>query len=338
MSKGRVFKRGDVWWIQYSVSGRQYRETARTTRKANAEALLQRRQQEIWEGRFFPGRRAKSDLTLEGLKDLWERERAKKKSLRHDKARLARAVDFFGAYRLVGTLTADDLSDWRDCLRNLELSEATINRHFAALRSALNLASDRGHVHQNPFRGVRLEKERGERNRVCSVDEYRRLIGATSGEFKLLIVIGYWVGMRLGEIVGMTRTGLDAKAKLMRLSAEDTKESDTKATPLPVEALAILEELPKRIDGRLFAFTSETYSRQFSTLCRELGIEDLRFHDFRHTAVTNMRRAGVDLTTIMRITGHKAIQTLMGYSHVTEDDLGTAMSKVEAHAAGKERS
>ncbi len=334
MGQGRTFKRGAVWWIQYSVAGRQYRETAKTTRKADAEALLRRRQQEIWEGRFFPGRRVRSDLTVAGLKDLWESERATKRSLRQDKVRLARAVERFGAHRLVGTLTADDLAAWRDELR-AKYSEATVNRHLAAMRSALNLASDRGHVHQDPFRGIRLSPERGARNRVCSPDEYRALLEGAYLELRLLIAIGYWTGMRLGEIVGAQR--IDKKARSIRLTAAETKEADTKSVPLPTDAITVIDEMPKRLDGRWFTYTANTYSRHFADLCAKLKIDGLRFHDLRHTAVTSMRRAGVDLLTIQRITGHKAIQTLKRYSHVTEDDLSAAMAKTEAHAAGRDR-
>jgi len=51
------------------------------------------------------------------------------------------------------------------------------------------------------------------------------------------------------------------------------------------------------------------------------GIENFRFHDFRHTFVTNMRRAGKQDRAIMAITGHKTMAMLMRYDSVDEDDL-----------------
>lgn len=45
----------------------------------------------------------------------------------------------------------------------------------------------------------------------------------------------------------------------------------------------------------------------FRKACREAGIEDFVFHDFRHTAITNWRRAGIDHLTIMKISGHKTM-------------------------------
>jgi integrase-like protein len=44
----------------------------------------------------------------------------------------------------------------------------------------------------------------------------------------------------------------------------------------------------------------------FGKACKRAGITNLRLHDLRHTASTNLRRAGVDATTAMKIVGHKS--------------------------------
>ena len=51
------------------------------------------------------------------------------------------------------------------------------------------------------------------------------------------------------------------------------------------------------------------------------SIKDFHFHDFRHTFVTRMRKAGKQDRTIMAITGHKTMAMLMRYDTVDEDDL-----------------
>lgn len=56
----------------------------------------------------------------------------------------------------------------------------------------------------------------------------------------------------------------------------------------------------------------------FNAACRRAKIEGFRFHDFRHTAVTNMRRAGIDHLTIMRITGHKTLEVFKRYNSFLE--------------------
>lgn len=47
---GRVFQRGSVWWVDYHHSGQKIRETSRSTKRADAIALLKRRHEELGKG------------------------------------------------------------------------------------------------------------------------------------------------------------------------------------------------------------------------------------------------------------------------------------------------
>ena len=61
------------------------------------------------------------------------------------------------------------------------------------------------------------------------------------------------------------------------------------------------------------------------------GITNFRFHDFRHTAITNMRRAGIDLLTIMQISGHKTTVCFTRYNSFREADLKAAACKANTY-------
>jgi integrase len=59
------------------------------------------------------------------------------------------------------------------------------------------------------------------------------------------------------------------------------------------------------------------------------GIDNLRFHDLRHTFNTNMRKAGVDQSVIMKITGHKRPKIFQRYNTVDLIDAKEACQKLE---------
>jgi integrase len=124
------------------------------------------------------------------------------------------------------------------------------------------------------------------------------------------------------------------------MRAADTKEGAVKAAPLTAEIVDELRALPRNVSGRVFRCRRDWYSRAFGTLCASLKppIVDLHFHDLRHTALTNMRRRGLDLVTMAAISGHKTLDMLRRYQHVSEDDLRAAMDTVSGHAAGRDRS
>jgi integrase len=331
MSTGRVYKRGRKWWIQYSVEGRQYRESAKTSRREQAETLLRERQREIWEGRFFPGARARAHKTVGQLRDMWLKEKAGKSSIGSDRIRFAKFCDHVGEHRQLVAISTDVIVGFLDTLKDHEPS--TRNRYRALLRAALKLATRRDIAHRDPMRGIDMEAESNARNRICSPAEYAKLRDGAKGDLRALIVVGYWLGMREAEIANLTRDRVDTDAGTIRLGAGDTKEKAAKTLPIPTEAAEELRKLPARLNGRIFAFSANTYSRQFTALCGELGIADLHFHDLRHTALTRMGEAGVDIFVMQALSGHKTLAMLKRYVHTNPARLRAAMDTIEAHAS-----
>ncbi len=63
------------------------------------------------------------------------------------------------------------------------------------------------------------------------------------------------------------------------------------------------------------------------------SIEGLTFHDFRHTAITNMRKADGPDRVIMIISGHKTLAMLDRYGRIDGEDLLLAMAETATYAA-----
>ena len=68
----------------------------------------------------------------------------------------------------------------------------------------------------------------------------------------------------------------------------------------------------------------------FQKTCRRAGIENFKFHDLRHCAITNMRKAGVPDNVIMSISGHKSAAMFRRYDRVDRDDRQKALKQVES--------
>ena len=72
-------------------------------------------------------------------------------------------------------------------------------------------------------------------------------------------------------------------------------------------------------------------SRSFKTALLKGGITNFRFYDLRHCASTNLRRAGVDTATVMKIVGHKSEKMWKRYNAIEERDLTHAAQKVHRY-------
>ena len=53
-------------------------------------------------------------------------------------------------------------------------------------------------------------------------------------------------------------------------------------------------------------------------------------HTLRHTAITHLVQAGVDLPTVQRISGHKTLTMVQRYAHANGSHIQAAMDKLQA--------
>ena len=69
-------------------------------------------------------------------------------------------------------------------------------------------------------------------------------------------------------------------------------------------------------------------THKFKKFCRACGIEDIHFHNLRHTAATDMLRAGLRLEHVQKILGHSTIGTTQIYVEISQDDWRREMQKM----------
>ncbi len=73
----------------------------------------------------------------------------------------------------------------------------------------------------------------------------------------------------------------------------------------------------------------------FTDAVKRAGIKDFRFHDLRHCAVTNMRRAGLDPFTIMKFTGHRTLKMIERYNTVEKVDGHMALTRLNRYLSAE---
>ena len=61
----------------------------------------------------------------------------------------------------------------------------------------------------------------------------------------------------------------------------------------------------------------------------ELNPKELTPNTLRHTAITHLVQAGIDLPTVQRVSGHKTLQMVARYSHQNGEHIQSAMDVLE---------
>jgi len=217
------------------------------------------------------------------------------------------------------------------------LKPATMNRQLAVLKHMFSMAVREGWLDRNPVSLVKFQRENNVRDRVLDPDEFVELQKHSAPHIQAMNVCAYQTGMRLGEILHLTWDRVDFKMGFIQLRAEDTKTDEARIIPLTPELTGLLKTLYKvryLQEDHVFLVKGRSVSSiqtAFNAACRRTGIHGFRFHDFRHTAITNMRRAGIDHLTIMRITGHKTMEVFKRYNSFHHEDLREAASRFNTY-------
>jgi len=56
--------------------------------------------------------------------------------------------------------------------------------------------------------------------------------------------------------------------------------------------------------------------RSYKSALKVTGIKDFRFHDLRHCFASHLVMAGVDITTVKELLGHKTLTMTLRYAHL----------------------
>jgi integrase len=208
---------------------------------------------------------------------------------------------------------------------------ATVNRELACLKTIFTKAVRNGKAEKNPTQGLKMLKENNERDRLLSPEEYVRLLPHCPDYLKPIIRLAYFTGMRLGEILNLVWDRVDLKEGFINLHPEDTKTQEARSVPLNKELLEMFRAMPRGLPGvRVFTRNGLpiiSIREIFEAACRKAEIEDFTFHDFRHTAINNLRLQGHDYFRIMAITGHKTMHVFKRYNTVTREELKATVDK-----------
>ncbi|MHB1587424.1 MAG: site-specific integrase [Acidiferrobacteraceae bacterium] len=226
--------------------------------------------------------------------------------------------------RALGSIQGKDLAKYRDGLLSQGYSPITIKRRLAVLSHLYKIAAREWGMGGliNPVPHVSIPVTNNARTRRLVDNEEARLLEAAhvyGGNVAAVITWAIETAMRRGEIAAMRWEHLDRKASV--LLVPETKAGTPRRVPLSTRALAILESLPRRLDGKVWSMRPDSITRAFERVCTAAGIEGLTFHDLRHEATSRLFEKGLNPMEVAAITGHKTLQMLKRYTHLRAEDL-----------------
>lgn len=333
---GRIWIIGRRYWIQWQdAAGQQRRESSKSTSETVAKKLLQRRLGEKQQG-TLPMLRSQS-VRFEELRDalLADYRANNRKWLRTGKdgkhyiCGVKPLENFFGGYRAV-EISTDLLREFIAHRQKEQVANGTINSSLALLRRMFRLAVQDRKLKEVPY--FPMLKNAAPRKGFLEHAGFQKLRTELPEYLKSVLTMGYFTGMRLGEILGLRWTNVSFIDAQIRL--DDTKNGEPRTIPLVGELLEMLKIERQKNPNAEFVFMLngqrlKSFRKAWMSACERAKLEGLLFHDLRRTGVRNLVRAGVPERVAMAVSGHRTRSTFERYNITSDRDLRDAAKKLE---------
>ena len=327
------------YWIEYYIDGQRKRERIGHSKLA-AENRFREVQTAKVEGRYIKNVKGVK-LTLNELRK-WYLSLSEVRNLSTYNtllSRVAHPVRLIGESKYASSLSLDDIEHYRLSRgkeesrrsKNNKVTAATINKEISAFKSMLNFAVKYGKIESNPIIKAAKLKDDNVRQRIISQNELENLLSFSPVHLKPILKMAYYEPMRKEEIIGLTWDEIDLQSNFIRLSANRTKgKKNGRSIPIHPLIKEMLYSLPRSITtNRVFLYLDKQgryrpfkgFSRSWNRVRKLAGLNDVVFHDLRHTAITNMRKAGNPPSVIMKASGHKTMSMFLRYNLVDDEDL-----------------
>lgn len=215
---------------------------------------------------------------------------------------------------------------------------------YRTLKAAFNKAIEWNYISVNPFTKVKFPKLSKSFHAFISEDELLIILANTPYQYlKDIFTVGFYTGLRLGEIINMQWSWVDffqsAGGGQITVKCSDefiTKSKKERIVPMSEKVRSILigrfdsilqqpnEVVFYRIKGR--KLHQETISKQFKEAIRKTNLNEIiHFHSLRHSFASLLAQKGVSLYIIKELLGHEDLTTTQIYSHLQQHNLREAV-------------
>lgn len=314
---------------------------------------------ELREGRYLPRAQALRHTVKEMLEEYRKRVLIplKPQELKVQGPQLDWWISKIGAYSLAD-ITPAAIAKCRDELLQTPFGKnkdrfrkpATIVRYIALLSHAFNVAVNEWQwLPESPVPKVKKPEVDNAVLRFLSSDEQTNLLAAAKQSANhylyTIIIIALSTGMRRGEIMKLRWRNLILEDKkgfgLILLRA--TKNGEPRGLPIVRSAREVIDCLRKEhakqhkghIKQDALLFPCETnpekpveITKAWNTALKRAEVSNFRFHDLRHTAASYLAMEGASLIQIAEILGHKTLQMVLRYAHLSKEHVCEVLTKM----------
>ena len=343
-----------VWWTDFTVDGRRYRISTDTSNKTKANTIAKKKESQADQGKLSANSQSFARLTFSEASEKYLASRKlelQASSLAKEKQLLVKLKEYLGTTRL-NQIAADSeqILSYREW-RSVTAGPAVLNMEVGILRRILKRAKLWHQIADD----IRPLKEPSTIGRALSPEQKATLLetAATRAEWETAYfasVLALQTSMRGCEVRGLRWQDVNLAGDPATLTIHKSKTAaGERIIPLTFDAYEVFVKLRARaelfgpvspdhyifasfrsvsrfdgnavVERRILAFDPSrpvgSWKKAWRKLTERAGLKGLRFHDARHTAITDLlSNPNVSVQTVKSIAGHVSQRMVDRYSHI----------------------
>lgn len=248
-------------------------------------------------------------------------------------------IPFFGNM-ILNKICTFDIERYKKARSEANAKPGTINRELSVISHLLNKALDWKWLDHKPCNIKRFKEDSG-RIVYLTTEQISNVLDAAKADqcpyIYPFIVIGLGTSMRRMEILSIQIKNIDLDKRVIFIPHA---KAGAREQPMPKYLADYLSGYLKSANSdQIWLFPSSqsktghvmNIEKQFRRVIVAAGLnpKEVVRHTLRHTAITHLVQAGVDLPTVQRISGHKTLQMVVRYSHQNGEHIRSAMDALE---------
>lgn len=324
-----IFKRGEVWWIEFVVNGKRTRVSAGTPDPKQAQELHDQLRAKAWRATKLG---EKEPHTWEEAALRWLREKEGKKDYDGDCAK----IEFFNPYfkgKLLTDITSDLIYEVVE-KHKAGAAGSTRNRYYALARSIMRRAAMKWRwIEANDVPFVNQHKESNGSKRFLEPEELSRLLKELPDHLRDIAAVAVATGLRMSNVTGMQWKWLNLAARTVTIPGEFTKNSEPLTLPLNELAAGVIERRVGTHPEFVFTFRGKPVTCVSNTAwyaaLKRAGLDGVRFHDLRHTFASYLAQSGASDRELQELGGWKTQAMVRRYSHLRAAHLAPAVGLID---------
>jgi len=228
------------------------------------------------------------------------------------------------------------------------LARKSMARKLAALRSLFKYLCREEILQINPVQRVASPKLGRKLPHFLYLDQVEGLLRASDctnllgSRDQVIIELLYGSGLRVSELVGLSRENLDLESGLIRVLGKGSKERVVPVTNYAIQAIGVYLGLRSDNNQALLLnyqgtrLSDRSVRRILDKLVARISLEQhVNPHMLRHSFATHLLDGGADLRSVQELLGHQKLSSTQIYTHLTRERLKDVYA--QAHPRAKEQ-